>query len=68
MQARTVITDFNDYNAKLYFGEWYSTQPDAYILSPVNTPDKLRQELRDFVKRKEYRNLHQQTNTPGARL
>jgi hypothetical protein len=67
LQARAVITDFNDYNAKLYFGEWYSTQADAYILAPANTPEKLRTELRAFVQAKGIAEpAPTPTNTPGA--
>lgn len=48
-QAKGIITDFNDYNAKLYFGEWANTIPDAKWVSPSITPDKLRKELAEYV-------------------
>jgi hypothetical protein len=47
MQAKGLISDFTDYNAKLYFGEWSNTIPDAKW---INTKaDALRNELRDYV-------------------
>jgi len=48
--AKSIITDFNDFNAKLYFGEWSDTIPDFKWLS---TPAaKLIDELREYVKAK----------------
>ncbi len=48
--AKSIITDFNDYNAKLYFGEWADTIKDIMWIS---TPaDKLRQQLKEYVKAK----------------
>lgn len=47
--AKGLIPIEDDYNAKVYFGEWYSTLPDAYIVAPSNTPEKLRLELKAYV-------------------
>lgn len=45
--AKTLITDFTDYNCKLYFGEWSNTIPS---LKWLNTkPDALRVMLKDYV-------------------
>ncbi len=49
-QAKTLVTDFTDYNCKLYFGEWYSTLKDAEIL--IKAATELRQQLRDYVQAK----------------
>jgi hypothetical protein len=50
--AKTLVTDFTDYNAKLYFGEWSNTVPDAKWVSPTFPPAKLIQELKEYVKAK----------------
>lgn len=51
-QAKGVITEFADYCAKLYFGEWYSTLTDAQIVSPAMTPQKMRELLKVYVEGK----------------
>jgi hypothetical protein len=49
-QAKGIITDFIDFNAKLYFGEWSNTIPDGkWISTPA---PKLREELRAYVEAK----------------
>lgn len=50
--AKTLVTDFTDYNAKLYFGEWSNTVPDAKWVSPSFPPFKLILELKEYVKAK----------------
>jgi hypothetical protein len=50
--AKTLITDFNEYNAKLYFGEWANTVPDAKWISPSFTATKLITELKAYVSAK----------------
>lgn len=47
--AKTLIPVEEDYNAKAYFGEWYSTLEDAYIVAPAQTPENLRTELKAYV-------------------
>lgn len=49
-QAKGIITNFDDYNAKLYFGEWCNTIPDAYWIT--KKPQDLRNLLTDYVKGK----------------
>lgn len=47
LQAKGVIPDENDFNAKLYFGEWYSQMDEVYL---VSTPaETLRQDLKAWV-------------------
>lgn len=47
INAKAVITDFNDYNAKLYFGEWSDTVPDIkWISVPA---DSLIKDLKTYV-------------------
>lgn len=46
-QAKAVITEFSDYCAKLYFGEWYSTLPDMQIIQAK--PEELRKLLKAYV-------------------
>jgi hypothetical protein len=50
--AKALITDFNEFNAKLYFGEWANTVPDAKWISPKYTAETLIKELRKYVKAK----------------
>jgi hypothetical protein len=45
--AKTLITDFNEFNCKLYFGEWANTIPDAKWITVK--ADLLRNELREYV-------------------
>ncbi|MDP4265715.1 MAG: hypothetical protein Q8941_24565 [Bacteroidota bacterium] len=46
-EAKNLVSDFTEYNRKLYFGEWYATLQDAYV---INTDTiKLRQDLTDYV-------------------
>jgi len=49
VQAKPLITDFNEFNCKLYFGEWANTVPDAKWVSSTITADMLRNELRQYV-------------------
>ena len=49
-QAKGIITDFNDYNCKLYFGEWANTIPDAMWIN--KKPDELRKMLKEYVNAK----------------
>jgi hypothetical protein len=48
--AQGIITDFTDYNCKLYFGEWSNTIPEVYWI--VKKPEELRQLLRTYVEAK----------------
>jgi hypothetical protein len=50
--AKALVTDFNEFNAKLYFGEWSNTVPDAKWISPAFPPAKLILELKEYVKAK----------------
>jgi hypothetical protein len=50
LQAKPLITDFNEYNCKLYFGEWANTIPDGKWIS--TKAEVLRNELREYVKAK----------------
>lgn len=52
LQAKPLIADFNEFNCKLYFGEWANTVPDAKWVSSTITADMLRNELREYVKDK----------------
>jgi hypothetical protein len=52
LQAKPLITDFNEFNCKLYFGEWANTIPDAKWVSAKVTPDMLRNELKQYVSAK----------------
>lgn len=52
LQAKTIITDFNELNRKLYFGEWASTIPDAKWASPTVKAEALRGELKMYVEAK----------------
>lgn len=45
--SKAVITDFNDYNCKLYFGEWSNTIPEAMWIS--KDVKKLKDELKQYV-------------------
>jgi hypothetical protein len=50
VDAKAIIPLDEDYNAKVYFGEWYDTLEDVYI---IDTPvEKLRQDLQAYVKAK----------------
>jgi hypothetical protein len=50
IQAKGIITDFTDYNTKLYFGEWSNVIKDIdWITKPA---DQLRKELRTYVEAK----------------
>lgn len=51
-EAKALITDFNEYNCKLYYEEWVTTVPDAKWISTSFTIDVLRNELREYVKAK----------------
>ncbi len=47
VNAKTLITDFTEFNAKLYFGEWSDTIPDAkWLLTPATL---LIAELKKYV-------------------
>jgi len=48
--AKAIITNFDDYNAKLYFGEWSNTIPEMKWLA-LPAP-KLREDLNAYVKKK----------------
>jgi hypothetical protein len=48
--AKGLISDFNEFNCKLYFGEWANTVQDAKWISVK--PDLLRNELMEYVKAK----------------
>lgn len=50
VDAKDLIPVEEDYNAKAYFGEWYSTLPAAQIIG--TKAEQLRQALRDYVKAK----------------
>ncbi len=52
VDAKDLIPLEDDYNAKAYFGEWKDTLLDAYIADPANTVEKLRAELKTYVKAK----------------
>lgn len=45
--AKGVITDFTDYNCKVYFGEWSNTIPEIEWIR--NKPEKLREMLKAYV-------------------
>lgn len=50
-QAKTLITDFNEYNQKLYFGEWANTIVDAlWIRMPAT---ELKMKLKEYVTAKQ---------------
>ena len=49
-EAKGIVTDFLDFNCKLYFGEWYSTMKDIEIV--ITPSDILREKLRSFVQKK----------------
>jgi len=49
--SKGLITDFNEFNCKLYFGEWANTIPEIDWIR--KKPDALRKELSDYVKAKE---------------
>lgn len=49
-EAKGIVTDFTDFNCKLYFDEWYSTLNDMLILS--KKVEDLRDMLRAYVKAK----------------
>lgn len=50
VDAKALIPVEDDYNTKVYFGEWYDTLVDVYI---IDTPvPALRQALKDYVKAK----------------
>jgi len=49
-EAKNIVTDFTDFNCKLYFDEWYALKQDMEILSkPV---EALREDLRAYVEKK----------------
>lgn len=51
VDAKTIVPVEEDYWAKVYFGEWYDTLEDLYI---IETPIvKLRQDLKDYVTAKD---------------
>jgi hypothetical protein len=62
LQAKPLITDFNEFNCKLYFGEWANTVPDAKWVSSTITADTLRNELREYVKAKGLKEPVQEPN------
>jgi hypothetical protein len=64
-EARAIITDFNEYNYKVYFEEWVTTVPEAKWISPSATIDMLRNELREYVKAK---GLKEPAPEPSAAL
>ncbi|MBK7885483.1 MAG: hypothetical protein IPJ81_18085 [Chitinophagaceae bacterium] len=47
VNAKSIITDFTDYNTKLYFGEWSNTIED--ILWIKSTVEKLKELLKAYV-------------------
>lgn len=47
LQAKNVVTDFTDFNCKLYFGEWSNTIPEAFWIN--KKPEDLRVLLKDYV-------------------
>lgn len=51
-QAKGIITDFTDYNCKLYFGEWANTIPEGKWAKASFTPVVLRLELKAYVEEK----------------
>jgi len=46
-QVQTMGASFDDYNRKLYYGEWLNTLNDAMLLS--FSSDELKQQLTDYV-------------------
>lgn len=50
VQAKNLITDFTEFNAKLYFGEWANTVPDVDWIR--KKPVALKAELVAYVKAK----------------
>lgn len=50
LNAKSVITDFNDYNTKLYYGEWADTIPDIDWIKL--TAVQLKTLLREYVTEK----------------
>lgn len=52
VDAKEIIPVEDDYNAMVYFGEWKDTLLDIYIADPANTIQKLRAELKAYVKAK----------------
>jgi len=48
--AKTLIPTEEDYNCKAYFGEWYSTLQDMYIIK--TEAEQLRMELKAYVQEK----------------
>ena len=56
----TVIPTDDDYLAKVYFGEWYSTLQDMYIIK--TKPDKLKADLLAYVQEKELPDPDDQNN------
>jgi hypothetical protein len=51
-ESKALITVPEDYNAKLYFGEWCDTVPVAKWVSPAFTPQVAKAELRAYVQAK----------------
>jgi hypothetical protein len=49
-QAKAIITNFDDYNAKLYFGEWCNTIPETFWI--VKKAPELRALLQAYVQAK----------------
>jgi len=51
IRTKTLITDFNEYNQKLYFGEWANTIVDAlWIRMPAT---ELKMKLKEYVTAKQ---------------
>ncbi len=46
-EAKAIITDFVDYNCKLYFGEWANTIPDGRWI--IDKPEVLIAQLKEYV-------------------
>lgn len=53
VQAKTVITNLEDYYCKLYFGEWANTISEYQWISPSVTTTELKQLLKDYVQAKD---------------
>lgn len=49
-EAKNIVTEFIDFNCKLYFDEWYALKQDMEILS--KSVEDLRMDLRDYVEKK----------------
>ena len=63
-EAKNIVTDFTDYNCKLYFGEWSNSIKDGdWIMIPAET---LRGQLKDYVKQKALVDPATQEVKPGG--